>query len=94
MEKVDAAGRLAVAGYCNAYPKLEKGKNPKNIILKARVNKNVLLYQIKGIANIVIRVDFSKKQSVEVNACEFPMEKVFKIIKKETSNNGKRRNKL
>lgn len=36
MEKVDAAARLAVAGYCNAYPKLEKGKNPKNIILKGK----------------------------------------------------------
>lgn len=29
MEKVDAAGRLAVAGYCNAYPKLEKVKIQK-----------------------------------------------------------------
>lgn len=78
MEKVDAAARLAVAGYCNAYPNLEKGKNPKNIILKAGVNKNVLLYQIKGVAKIVIKVDFSKKQSVEVNACEFSMDIVFK----------------
>ncbi len=78
MEKVDAAGRLAVAGYCNAYPKLEKGKNPKNIILKARVNKNVLLYQIKGIAKIVIKVDFSKKQNVEVTAHDFLMDVVFK----------------
>ena len=78
MEKVDAAGRLAVAGYCNAYPKLEKGKNPKNIILKARVNKNVLLYQIKGIAKIVIKVDFSKKQNVEVTANDFLMDVVFK----------------
>ena len=78
MEKGDAAGRLAVGGYCNAYPKLEKGKNPKNIILKARVNKNVLLYQIKGIAKIVIKVDFSKKQNVEVTAHDFLMDVVFK----------------
>lgn len=49
MEKVDAAGRLVVAGYCNAYPELVKGKNLKNIFLKARVDKNVLLYQIKDI---------------------------------------------
>lgn len=39
MEKVDAAGRLAVAGYCNAYPELVKGKNLKNIFLKARVDE-------------------------------------------------------
>lgn len=78
MEKVEAAARLAVAGYCNAYPNLEKGKNPKNIILKARINKNVLLYQIKGISKTVIKVDFSKKQSVDVTACEFSMDIVFK----------------
>lgn len=77
MEKVEAAGYLAVAGYCNAYPRLKKGKNPKNLILKARVDKNVLLYQIKGISNLVIKVDFSKKKSVEVTACEFSMDIVF-----------------
>lgn len=37
MEKVDAAGRLAVVGYCNAYPELVKGKSLQNIILKAKV---------------------------------------------------------
>ncbi|GFI21198.1 hypothetical protein [Lactobacillus johnsonii] len=78
MEKVDAAGRLAVVGYCNAYPELVKGKSLQNIILKAKVNDNVLLYQIKGISNVVIKVDFSEKQNVEVTARDFLMDVVFK----------------
>ena len=78
MEKVDAAGRLAVAGFCNSYPELVKGKNLKNIFLKARVDENVLLYQIKNISNVVITVDFSKKQNVEVTAHDFLMDVVFK----------------
>lgn len=78
MEKIDSAGRLAVAGYCNAYPKLDKGKIFQNIVLKAKVKDNVLLYQIKGISNIVIKVDFSKKQNVEVTAHDFLMDVVFK----------------
>lgn len=61
MEEIDLAGRLAVGGYCNAYPELDKGKSLQNIILKAKVNNNVLLYQIKGISNVVVKVDFSKK---------------------------------
>lgn len=78
MEEIDLAGRLAVGGYCNAYPELDKGKSLQNIILKAKVNNNVLLYQIKGISNVVIKVDFSKKQNVEVTARDFLMDVVFK----------------
>ncbi len=72
--------KMAVIGFCNAYPSLENGMNPANIQLKACVD-NKYIYQIKGNKRLVIEAKYDKEtKKVQVQACEFPMDVDFEQL--------------
>ena len=69
--------RMAVVGYCNSLPNIEKGTIPANVSFKGNVGDKYI-YKVKGIDSLIFEVLYLKDtKQVLVKGYDCSMSVVF-----------------